>query len=68
MGEKGVITRLLAAKYGGFLTFAALSPGKASAPGQPSIESLLTLYNFKVRFRCSYVLYTQQHDLVRNSC
>ncbi len=48
MGEKGVLTRLLAAKYGGFLTFAALSPGQASAPGQPSIESLLSLYNFKV--------------------
>ena len=48
MGEKGVITRLLAAKYGGFLTFAAMSPEKASAPGQPSIQSLHGLYNSKV--------------------
>ena len=29
MGEKGNITRLLAAKYGGYLTFAALSPERA---------------------------------------
>ena len=40
MGERGQITRLLAAKYGGFLTFAALSPDKASAPGQPTIQQL----------------------------
>jgi len=46
MGEKGVITRLLAAKYGGHLTFAAMSPEKASAPGQPDIQLLKTLFNF----------------------
>lgn len=40
MGEKGQITRLLAAKYGGHLTFAALSAERASAPGQPTIEQL----------------------------
>ncbi len=50
MGEKGVITRILAAKFGGYLTFAAMSPEKASAPGQPSIQSLLGRYNFKVRY------------------
>ena len=30
MGERGQITRLLAPKYGGFLTFGALSPDRAS--------------------------------------
>jgi len=30
MGERGQITRLLAPKYGGFLTFGALSPERAS--------------------------------------
>jgi len=47
MGEKGNITRLLAAKYGGHLTFAALSPERASAPGQPTINQLQQLYAFK---------------------
>jgi hypothetical protein len=40
MGERGQITRLLAAKYGGHLTFAALSADRASAPGQPTIQQL----------------------------
>ena len=47
MGEKGQITRLLANKYGGFLTFAAMSPERASAPGQPPVQLLSTLFNFK---------------------
>jgi len=51
MGEKGLITRLLAAKYGGYLTFAAMSPEKASAPGQPDIQLLKTLFNFHVSAR-----------------
>jgi 3-dehydroquinate dehydratase/shikimate dehydrogenase len=46
MGEAGSITRTLAAKYGGALTFAALSPERASAPGQPTIEQLRGLYRF----------------------
>lgn len=44
MGEKGSITRLLAGKYGGYLTFAALSPDRSSAPGQPTIAQLRGLY------------------------
>eukprot|EP00197_Chlamydomonas_leiostraca_P004102 CAMPEP_0202872118 /NCGR_PEP_ID=MMETSP1391-20130828/20452_1 /ASSEMBLY_ACC=CAM_ASM_000867 /TAXON_ID=1034604 /ORGANISM="Chlamydomonas leiostraca, Strain SAG 11-49" /LENGTH=542 /DNA_ID=CAMNT_0049553083 /DNA_START=98 /DNA_END=1726 /DNA_ORIENTATION=+ len=47
MGEKGQIVRLLAAKYGGYLTFAALSPDKASAPGQPTVATLKALYNYQ---------------------
>jgi len=46
MGEKGFISRLLAAKYGGFLTFAAMSAARASAPGQPTIAQLKGLYRF----------------------
>ncbi|KAF8061413.1 bifunctional 3-dehydroquinate dehydratase/shikimate dehydrogenase [Scenedesmus sp. PABB004] len=46
MGERGQITRLLAAKYGGVLTFAALSDARASAPGQPTIAQLRGLYGF----------------------
>ena len=44
MGEKGVITRILAAKYGGYLTFGALSAGQESAPGQPTVADLRDLY------------------------
>eukprot|EP00775_Hariotina_reticulata_P012029 gene12029-12174_t len=45
MGECGQITRLLAGKYGGFLTFAALSDARASAPGQPTVAQMQQLYN-----------------------
>lgn len=44
MGERGQIVRLLAAKYGGVLTFAALSAERESAPGQPTIGTLQKLY------------------------
>lgn len=44
MGDRGVITRILAAKYGGFLTFGALSSGQESAPGQPTVADLRQLY------------------------
>ncbi|KAI8473685.1 MAG: type I 3-dehydroquinase-domain-containing protein [Monoraphidium minutum] len=47
MGERGQITRLLAAKYGGHLTFASLSAERASAPGQPTIQQLQGLYRFR---------------------
>lgn len=47
MGERGLISRILAAKYGGFLTFGAIEAGVVSAPGQPSIKDLLDLYNLR---------------------
>eukprot|EP00951_Prasinocladus_malaysianus_P020120 scaffold164181_cov37-Prasinocladus_malaysianus.AAC.1 len=43
MGERGVVTRLLAPKYGGYLTFAALE-GRPSAPGQPTLGDMRRLY------------------------
>lgn len=47
MGEAGVISRILAGKFGAFGTFAALSPGAQSAPGQPTIAELIDLYRVK---------------------
>lgn len=44
MGEKGVVSRLLAPKHGAFLTFGALSAEKASAAGQPLLTELKGLY------------------------
>lgn len=51
MGERGQITRLLAPKYGGFLTFGALSPERASAPGQPTLQQLSGMYGLKQQRR-----------------
>lgn len=47
MGERGLISRILCAKFGGFLTFGTLENGIVSAPGQPTIKDLLDLYNFR---------------------
>ncbi|XP_075487097.1 bifunctional 3-dehydroquinate dehydratase/shikimate dehydrogenase, chloroplastic-like isoform X3 [Primulina tabacum] len=47
MGERGLMSRVLCPKFGGYLTFGTLEPGKVSAPGQPTIEDLVSLYNFR---------------------
>ncbi|KAL2942282.1 Bifunctional 3-dehydroquinate dehydratase/shikimate dehydrogenase chloroplastic [Bienertia sinuspersici] len=47
MGEKGLISRVLSAKFGGFLTFATLEGGPATTPGQLTVKCLLDLYNFR---------------------
>lgn len=47
MGEFGLMSRVLAPKFGGFLTFASLRDESATAPGQPTIEELLGLYRFR---------------------
>ncbi len=44
MGELGIISRILAPKFGGFLTFASLADGKESAPGQISAADMRNLY------------------------
>lgn len=48
MGEAGLASRVLAKKFGALLTFAALdkSPGSSTAPGQPTLEELKTLYRW----------------------
>ncbi|CAM6127337.1 unnamed protein product [Calypogeia fissa] len=47
MGQKGEISRILAAKFGGFLTFGTLAKGQESAPGQPTLEQLIKVYRVK---------------------
>ncbi len=46
MGEAGVMTRQLAKKLGGKLTFAALGEGLGSAAGQVTIEQMRSLYRW----------------------
>lgn len=46
MGEAGQPTRLLARKFGAFLTFASLDADSATAPGQPTIEQLKRTYRW----------------------
>lgn len=47
MGAYGLMSRVLAPKFGGFLTFASLRPETTTAPGQPTVADLLNLYRFK---------------------
>ncbi|RZC75122.1 hypothetical protein C5167_050609 [Papaver somniferum] len=47
MTEKGLISRLLCPKYGGYLTFGTLEEGVVSAPGQPTIKDLLDKYHLR---------------------
>lgn len=46
MGEFGLLSRVLAPKFGAFLTFASLRDQSATAPGQPTIDQLRRLYRF----------------------
>ncbi|MEM1071685.1 MAG: type I 3-dehydroquinate dehydratase [Planctomycetota bacterium] len=47
MGEFGLMSRVLAPKFGGFLTFASLHDSAATAPGQPTIADLLGMYRLR---------------------
>jgi 3-dehydroquinate dehydratase/shikimate dehydrogenase len=46
MGEAGVISRVLAKKFGSFLTFAALDSTSGTAPGQVTIGDMKKLYRW----------------------
>jgi 3-dehydroquinate dehydratase/shikimate dehydrogenase len=46
MGEAGLISRVLAKKFGAFLTFASLDRGHESAPGQITIAEMKRLYRW----------------------
>ncbi|MSR18794.1 MAG: type I 3-dehydroquinate dehydratase [Phycisphaerales bacterium] len=46
MGEFGLLSRVLARKFGAFLTFVR-AESEGTAPGQPSLEELLGLYRFR---------------------
>ncbi|MFN3467880.1 MAG: shikimate dehydrogenase, partial [Candidatus Brocadiales bacterium] len=45
MGELGLISRVLAPKYGSYLTFGSLEIGKESAPGQLTAREMLEVYH-----------------------
>ncbi|RJS90093.1 type I 3-dehydroquinate dehydratase [Candidatus Bathyarchaeota archaeon] len=44
MGSKGLLSRILSPVFGGYFTFASTSRAAKTAPGQPSIEDLKSLY------------------------
>lgn len=44
-GEAGVISRILAKKFGGHMTYAALEPGKGSAEGQLTAWEMRQIYD-----------------------
>jgi 3-dehydroquinate dehydratase/shikimate dehydrogenase len=46
MGEAGILSRILAKKFGAFLTFAALSSDAGTAPGQIQISDLKQTYRW----------------------
>ena len=46
MGQAGQISRVLAKKFGAFLTFASLSDDSVSAPGQITVEEMKTIYRW----------------------
>jgi len=47
MGEYGILSRILAPKFGGFATFASATNDSATAPGQLSIEKMHTQYGIR---------------------
>eukprot|EP00177_Eucheuma_denticulatum_P006664 GFKZ01012127.1.p1 GENE.GFKZ01012127.1~~GFKZ01012127.1.p1 ORF type:complete len:574 (+),score=97.67 GFKZ01012127.1:272-1993(+) len=46
MGDLGKPSRILAGKFGAYLTFASVEQGKGSAPGQVDIKSMVDVYRF----------------------
>ena len=46
MGETGLLSRVLARKFGGLLTYAALDEQGGTAPGQPTVEQLKSIYRW----------------------
>jgi 3-dehydroquinate dehydratase / shikimate dehydrogenase len=47
MGELGQCSRILAPKFGAYLTFASIGAGRESAPGQIDAATLCDLYQFR---------------------
>jgi len=46
MGRAGLISRILAKKLGGFVTFASVNEESATAPGQITVEQMKKLYRW----------------------
>lgn len=47
MGERGEISRILAPRFGGCITYCSLDEGDETAPGQIPVKKLLDVYNYK---------------------
>ncbi len=47
MGEQGIISRLLGVRAGSVFTFAAVSPGEETAPGQVTAQDLRSVYRIE---------------------
>ncbi|XP_057825593.2 bifunctional 3-dehydroquinate dehydratase/shikimate dehydrogenase, chloroplastic isoform X2 [Cryptomeria japonica] len=47
MSSRGLISRILCPKFGGYLTFGSIGIGKESASGQPTLTDLLKIYKIK---------------------
>ncbi|MEM6756063.1 MAG: type I 3-dehydroquinate dehydratase [Planctomycetota bacterium] len=46
MGEFGLPSRVLAGKFGGWMTFAAIDADRGTAPGQPTLDEIKRLYRW----------------------
>jgi len=46
MGPFGLMSRVLAPKFGGLVTYASGAAGEGTAPGQPTVEDLFERYRF----------------------
>jgi 3-dehydroquinate dehydratase/shikimate dehydrogenase len=46
MGEFGIMSRILAPKFGGFASYAAVDGMDCTAPGQPTLQEFRSKYNF----------------------
>jgi 3-dehydroquinate dehydratase/shikimate dehydrogenase len=44
MGTAGALSRVLSPLAGGYLTYASIGIGSASAPGQLSLEAMRSIY------------------------
>jgi 3-dehydroquinate dehydratase / shikimate dehydrogenase len=47
MGQFGLMSRILAPKFGGFLTFVTDVEAEVTAPGQPTLKELQVVYRFE---------------------
>lgn len=46
MGEEGLASRVLAKKFGALVTYVAVEEGAGTAPGQPSVAQIKSLYRW----------------------
>jgi len=66
MGEAGLISRLLAKKFGAFATFVSSATGHETAAGQPSLQDVKALYRWNA-IDAETLVYGVIADPVRHS-